>query len=574
MKKTLGVICVVMMLMGFAKEIQAQWVYPPKPPVYKVTNVYVPTDKSYEHRAFFGDKHFLSVIRDKNGAVAVRPHNVDDENGWGSSWGVQPFLPGAIIRGSTVSLVATKTGIIMRVSGIVSSGAKYSYGNWTMVMNFSFNSTTKQISGTGNYSIKLSSYLNAVSGDLNICKIASNYLTNVPLLDGTIGNTGDMKQVSVTNDFDTYTWVPWQQPGFFPQDRLLNLTINVEGQYNNVDTAAQGYASIAPAYKPSLKVSYKLKLPAPSEETDELVPKVFLFDGFNSYVNSILWRIPKWISPTDGTYFGRTQVRCSQHSGLPLVKNKNARILLDTYNPTGFSFYGTNLITKKPIVLGEGVLVTVVAKASTPFSRGIVAGIFLYNYGATHNEVDYEILGNNPDEILTNYFKDEPLGVGNPISYPFASGLITDYHTYQILWTPYRLSWFVDSVLIRTITDQSQIPTESMYLYLNIWAPAQDWQDAYDAGLQPVNKAIYNKEYALLVDSVQVDTLEDLPMIFGAIYDQDDSAKFWVDNIGITPLITQPSPYKVFDFDVEFNSDMKLDSDVEFDSTALLDDHL
>ncbi len=566
MKKTLGVICAFMMIMGFANGIQAQYVNPPPAPSYKVKYVYLPVTRTYERRIFYGEKHFMSVITDRNGAIAIRPHPGDDKNGWGSSLYPQPFLSGATLRGSAVYLYVTKTGITMKIYGLVSSGIRYSYGTWNTTMYFSFDPAAKQITGKGVYSIKLYNYLNTVSGDLNICKIASNYLTNVPLLDGTTGNTGDTKQVDVTNDLGTYTWVPWQQPGFFPQDRLLNLSINVEGQYNNVDTVAQGYAAIAPAYKPSLKVSYKLKLPTPSEETDELVPKVLLFDGFNYYVNSLLWYIPRWVSPTDGTYFGRTQIRCSQRSGLPLVKSGNARILLDTYNPTGYSFYGTDLITKKPIVLGEGILVTVVAKASTPFPRGIVSGIFLYNMknkeDTTHDEIDFEMLSNNPYEINTNIYADEPLGAGNPISYPFASGSATDYHTYQILWTPYRVSWFVDSVLIRTITDQSQIPKGPMYLHLNIWAPAEDWQEAYDAGLQPVCKAIYNQAYALLVDSAQVDTLEDLPMIFGAIYDQSSSTKFWADNVGITPLITQPSPYKSFDFDVEFQS------------TALPDDHL
>ena len=73
-----------------------------------------------------------------------------------------------------------------------------------------------------------------------------------------------------------------------------------------------------------------------------------LYDDFNgNVVSADIWHIPTWVSPSDGTFLGRTQMRCAQNSGLPSIANGKAVIQLQTYNPTGFSFYGTDLISDK-----------------------------------------------------------------------------------------------------------------------------------------------------------------------------------------------------------------------------------
>jgi len=92
------------------------------------------------------------------------------------------------------------------------------------------------------------------TGDLNLYKIASNYLDDVPLLSGGVGDTGDMTQADVVGEGFSFSWVPPDQPAHFPSDETDMLSIDVLGAYNNVDTAAMGYAPISPAFKPSLKV--------------------------------------------------------------------------------------------------------------------------------------------------------------------------------------------------------------------------------------------------------------------------------------------------------------------------------
>ena len=126
---------------------------------------------------------------------------------------------------------------------------------------------------------------------------------------------------------------------------------------------------------------------------------------------------------------------------------------------------------------------------------GIVGGIFLYALkpGSTtyHDEIDFELLTNRPNGVQTNIYSNEKLGTGNVQFVPYASGSITDYHTYEIKWQPNQVSWFIDGTLVRT--DTSHVPTGPMNFHLNIWVPDPGWPEAYRpqfktrdiAGFQP-----------------------------------------------------------------------------------------
>lgn len=205
-------------------------------------------------------QHFLSVIVNA-GAVSIRPHPGDDLNGWGTSWYPQPFFPGAVLQGAkALKPTVRKTGITVKVTGTVSSGTKKGAGSFSVVLVFTYDSSAKKVSGTGTCVINLSKSPSALGlGDLNLYKIATNYLHDVPLLGGGTGDTGDMSEVNVVGDSFSYVWDLIANPSFFPQDITDTLSVDVVGQYNNVDTAAQGYSPIAAAYKPSVDITYASK---------------------------------------------------------------------------------------------------------------------------------------------------------------------------------------------------------------------------------------------------------------------------------------------------------------------------
>ena len=243
------------------------------------------------------------------------------------------------------------------------------------------------------------------------------------------------------------------------------------------------------------------------------ISDTLLTDTFSS-VSSTNWHIPTWTSSTDGTFIGRTQFKCTQNASLPTASNGNAVISLNTYNPTGASFYANEIISNKTFSVDKGIDISIRAKMNTTVP-GIVGGIFLYSLkpgsNTLHDEIDFELLTNRPNEVQTNIYANEPLGAGSPQFVSLVSGSISDYHTYQIKWQNDKVTWLIDGVVARTET--RIIPAGPMSLYFNIWAPDAGWAAAYSSALNYVTSSSLNKVYSMLVDSVAVDTIIATPVL-------------------------------------------------------------
>jgi hypothetical protein len=107
-----------------------------------------------------------------------------------------------------------------------------------------------------------------------------------------------------------------------------------------------------------------------------LLAATLLCDDFSgNMVSPGKWHIPTWVSPTDGTVVGLTQFRFTQSSPLPAVDNGNAIIAVESYNPTSFSFLGTDLRSNQSFVLEEGIHISnqaaqrIMMKSISNFSR-------------------------------------------------------------------------------------------------------------------------------------------------------------------------------------------------------------
>jgi uncharacterized membrane protein len=233
------------------------------------------------------------------------------------------------------------------------------------------------------------------------------------------------------------------------------------------------------------------------------------FDGGMMDVKA--WQIPTRRSHDDGTQIGRTRFRCTQdYPFLPPIKDSDALISVDTYSPLGGNaFYGTDLISNQSFFVGTGLSIKVRAKVNPPAQPGTVAGIFLFarksDIDTLHDEIDFELLGNQPNKISTNIYSNEPLGDGHPMSYPHPTGSITDYHVYEIQWLPNKVTWLIDDIVVRTNTDN--IPTGAMQLHFNMWVPYKTWKEAHSFSLQPTSLPKDNRVYTLNVDWVKIHRL-------------------------------------------------------------------
>ena len=95
--------------------------------LYSVAEVLVPSGT--EHRLMYKAHHFMTVIDEDSGAVALRPHPGEDPNGWGSTLYPHPFLPPGDIAHGVVDAVKTiADGIRIKLSGFVSNGTSNTYG--------------------------------------------------------------------------------------------------------------------------------------------------------------------------------------------------------------------------------------------------------------------------------------------------------------------------------------------------------------------------------------------------------------------------------------------------------------
>jgi GR25 family glycosyltransferase involved in LPS biosynthesis len=109
---------------------------------------------------------------------------------------------------------------------------------------------------------------------------------------------------------------------------------------------------------------------------------------------------------------------------------------------------------------------------------GVVTGFFLYR-NSPRQEIDIEILGNNPNLLLINVFYnpgDEGAKFdygyrGSPIYVNLGFDASKESHRYAIQWGPNEIQWLVDDKIVhkRVVWDPTPIPHLPMTLHANIW---------------------------------------------------------------------------------------------------------
>ncbi|KAJ4352983.1 transglycosylase [Ascochyta clinopodiicola] len=223
---------------------------------------------------------------------------------------------------------------------------------------------------------------------------------------------------------------------------------------------------------------------------------------------------------------------CPPDSALARTVNIDLSSASDSFTPQSNPTYGKDgvsftisksgdapqLTSKWYIMFGK---VDVVLKAAP--GAGIVSSFVMQS--DTLDEIDWEWLGADPDEVQTNFFGKGQTTSYNRGAFHADTGSQSSFKTYTIEWTPEQIVWQIDGVTVRTLEPanaENQYPQTPMQIKFGAWAGGDP---ANAAGT--IEWARGPTDYSKGPFTMQVKSLKVADYSTGSTYSYGDTSGTW-----------------------------------------------
>ena len=173
-------------------------------------------------------------------------------------------------------------------------------------------------------------------------------------------------------------------------------------------------------------------------------------------------------------------------------------IVLSTQAHASKMYHSGELWSRNTVTYGK---FDVVMKPAS--GDGIISSFFLFKEipypQHPWREIDIEVLGSKPNEILTNLIVDHKDRVGNTEYHPLNVNLSKGFHTYTIEWTPNSIEWYINGRLIRSANPEivKDFRGQKLTYRFNLWSThLENWAGEFKDHVLPVEHTIQSITYS------------------------------------------------------------------------------